>query len=218
MKRVLCVFAHPDDESFGPGGTIYKWAHNGAIIHLLCATRGENGNNHTKKETAKIRSQELKNATNILGIRKVTFLRFTDGCICNKELPSLMEKITRKVKSFQPDIMMTFDLNGVSGHIDHMTVASAVTKVFLDTDIAKKLYYYNVSRAISDQERDYFVYFPDGKRPEEADEIVDITSVYDKKVEAMKAHKTQMGDVDDILRLEKDLPKHEYFMVRCSTK
>lgn len=217
MKKVLCIFAHPDDESFGPGGTIAKWAKEGAEIHILCATRGQNGSNHTKKETAHIRSAELKKAAKILGVKKVTFLDFTDGCICNHELQHLMEKITQHVKSFKPDILMTFDLNGVSGHIDHIAVASAVTKVFNDTKVAQKLYYYNVSKYSSDQEKDYFIYFPDGKNEDEVDEVVDISGVYDIQVAAMKAHVSQMKDVEKILKKEEDQPKQELFVVKTVT-
>jgi len=213
-KKVLLVFSHPDDESFGPGGTIALWAKQGYEIHLISATKGENGNNHTKKETAKIRSRELTKAAKILGIKKVTFLRFTDGCICNRELQPLMKIIKRKIQSFKPDILLTFNLNGVSGHIDHMSVASAVTKVFDDTKIAEKLYYFTESRALSDKMKHYFIYFPEGKCREEVDEVVNIEEVYEQKVAAMHAHVSQTNDVRQILKLQKNLPKEEFFMVR----
>lgn len=217
MKRVLAVFAHPDDESFGPGGTLYLWAKQGAVIHLLCATRGENGNNHTTEETARIRSQELKNAAQILGIQNVSFLDFTDGCICNKDLQLLAKKIRQKVNRFKPNVIMTFNFNGVSGHIDHIAVTSAVTKVFDENTYADKLYYYSVSKEISDQNKDYFVHFPDGLEEGETDEVVDIEPIYDKKIEAMKAHASQMGDVKSILKNEKDLLKQELFIIRKRT-
>jgi LmbE family N-acetylglucosaminyl deacetylase len=218
VKKVLCIFAHPDDESFGPGGTIYIWAKKGIRIHLLCATRGQAGVNHTSKKTAIVRSRELRNASKILGIENVSFLNFIDGAISNKDLPFLMKKIKSKILSFQPDTLMTFNLNGVSGHIDHVSVASAVTKVFNDTGFAKKIYYFTESKRFSKQIHDYFVFFPEGIEDYEADEIVDTQHVYDKKIEAIYAHKSQKQDIDTILALEKNLPKKELFKVRIRLK
>ena len=43
MRTILAIFAHPDDESFGIGATLAKYAHEGAAVHYLCGTRGESG-------------------------------------------------------------------------------------------------------------------------------------------------------------------------------
>ncbi len=137
--RILCVFAHPDDESFGPGGTIALWAKQGAEIHLLSATRGEAGQGPHPRETAQIRSEELKQSAKILGVKTVEFLGFEDGKIGNSDLSKLEKIITEKIKSLQPDIVLTFNLNGVSGHLDHMAIASATTQSFRKTKIAKRL-------------------------------------------------------------------------------
>jgi len=126
MKRILAVFAHPDDETFGPGGTLLTWAKKGYEIHLLCVTHGENGMNNTKHHTAHVRERELKKAAKILGIARVEFLDFIDGTIGNHDIPRLREKITAKIRTFQPHRILTFDLTGVSGHLDHVAVANAV--------------------------------------------------------------------------------------------
>lgn len=218
MQKILAVFAHPDDESFGPGGFIAKKVKEGAEVHLLCATHGQAGKNTTGRDTAEVRAEELHNAAKILGIQHVTFYDFKDGCMCNSNIVSLMKLIAGKIESFRPDILLTFNLNGVSGHVDHMVVASAVTKVFDDTKIATKLYYFTESKALSEKMQNYFIYFPQGKIREEVDEVVDISDVYDTKVEAMHAHVSQNGDVDMFLSNKKDEPREEYFMVRTLTK
>jgi LmbE family N-acetylglucosaminyl deacetylase len=157
MQKILAIFAHPDDESFGPGGFIAKKVQEGAIVHIVCATRGQAGNNGTGRDTSEVRVEELQNAARILGVQDVTFFDFTDGCICNSNIASLMKLITEKVESFRPDILLTFNLNGVSGHVDHMAVASAVTKVFDDTKIAQKLYYFTESKSLSEKMQHYFI-------------------------------------------------------------
>lgn len=211
MKKVLAVFAHPDDESFGPGGTLGLWAERGAEIHLICATHGEAGQGVT---LGKIRSGELMAAGEILGIKKVEFFTFKDGKIGNQDLAELEKIITAKIKMFQPEIILTFDLNGVSGHLDHIAVASAATQAFRKTKIVKKLYYFCIPKTVSDMVGDYFIYFPEGKRPEEVDEKIDVSSVWEKRILAMDQHLSQKKDIDEIKKELELGNKEEWFMVR----
>lgn len=208
-KRVLCVFAHPDDETFGPGGTLIKWSKEGATIHLLCATKGEAGmKSHNSK-----RDKELLESAKLLGIKKVEFLGYIDGTLCNNMLQKLEEKIAEKIRSFKPDILLTFNFNGVSGHIDHIMVSSAVSHQFEKSDIPNKLYYYTALKAWSDLMKNYFIFVPSGLNRKDMDEIVDISDVWELKVKAMHKHESQIEDINKILAKEKLLPKADHFIV-----
>lgn len=218
MKKVLCVFAHPDDEAFGPGGTIAKWAREGTVIHLLCATKGENEvMKASKPKIGDTRSKELRSAAKILGIKKISFLGFSDGRICNNDLLKLEKIITKKIKSFNPHRILTFDLNGVSGHIDHIAVSSATTQAFKKTKIAKELYYYTLLKVHAQGMDDYFIHFPEGKEIHETDIILDVKDVWKIKVKAMYEHKSQLHDVKRILSKWEKLEKKEHFLVRRIT-
>jgi len=213
-KKVLAVFAHPDDESFGPGGILALWAEQGVEIHLLCATYGEAGQG---KKLGEIRSEELRVAGKILGIKKVEFLDFKDGRIGNQDLAKLEKIITDKVNRFRPDTILTFDLNGVSGHLDHIAVASATTQAFRKTMIAKRLYYFTIPKTFSDMVKDYFIYFPEGKRPEEADEKIDVSSVWKKRISAMDQYQSQKKDIDEIKKKLELGNKEEWFTVKLKS-
>lgn len=220
-RRVLCVFAHPDDEAFGPGGTIALWTRQGAEINLVCATRGENGlpadktgNSPNPRETSRIRSQELKKSAKILGVKSVEFLDFQDGHIGNNDLQKLEAAITRRIRSLRPDLLLTFNLNGVSGHLDHIAVASAATQAFRKTKIAKKLYYFTVPNVISRLNADYFIYFPEGPDPDDMDEIIDVSSVWDVRMKAMDQHQSQAKDVVAVKSKLATWEQKECFMVR----
>ncbi len=78
-KRLMLAFPHPDDESFGPGGTIAKYAREGTAVHYVCATRGEVGTvdaalikpyGHLPADLrlGALRGQELRNAADVLGL------------------------------------------------------------------------------------------------------------------------------------------------------
>src|SRR3989344_5772968 len=116
-RRLLAVFAHPDDEAFGPGGTIAKYASSGVDIHLLCATKGEEGewdDTHRssvqlsgQKRIEHVREEELKRSAKILGVKSVEFLGFVDGRLCNAIYHDMAKKIVDKIKSFKPHVVLT---------------------------------------------------------------------------------------------------------------
>ncbi len=216
MKPLVAIFAHPDDEAFGPSGTIAKFSKT-HDIYLICATGGEVGKNslpQTEKALSQVRKQELLASSKILGVKKVYFLGFEDGMLSNNLYHKLASKIERKLKELKPEIVITFEPRGVSGHIDHITVSFVTTFVVKKLNFVKKLLYY----CITDTERtkykrDYFIYFPDGYKHNEIDWKNDISSVWDTKVKAMKAHKSQKHDCDVILKVLEKLPRKENFLL-----
>src|SRR3954453_17982021 len=83
-KTLLAVLAHPDDESFGPGGTLARYAAQGVDVHLACATRGESGTVEPKHlvgyaDIASLRIAELNCAVRVLGLTGLHYLGFRDS-------------------------------------------------------------------------------------------------------------------------------------------
>lgn len=214
-KRLLVVIAHPDDEAFGPGGTLAKYAREGVNIQLLCATRGEEGKTveDETRSLGEIRAKELEEAAAILGIKDVEFLGFQDGYLSNVLYHDIADKISEKIDAFEPQVVLTFDRLGISGHIDHIVMAMTTTFAFIKQTKAKKLYYHVLDKALTDKMPPYFIYVPEGYAKEQITTTIDISSVWDTKVKAMHAHKSQMRDVDRILSVRKNLPKEEYYIL-----
>jgi N-acetylglucosamine malate deacetylase 2 len=208
-KTIAAIFAHPDDEAFGPSGTLAKLSRN-YDVYLLCATRGEMGGTHNK--LAQIRSRELKESAKILGIKKVYFLGFLDGTLSNNLYHVLAEKIEKRLKILKPQTIMTFEPRGISGHIDHVAVSLVTTFVFYKLPFIKKLLYYCIGQDERRKIDNYFIYFPPGYKSSEIDKTVKIEDVWDKKVKAMFVHKSQIHDAKRILKMLKILPKEEHFL------
>ena len=210
-KTIVGIFAHPDDETFGAGGTLAKLAKTNDV-YILCATKGEIGQNYLKKgKLDDVRSRELLNAAKILGVKKVYFLGFTDGTLSNGLYHKLAAKITTHLKKIKPETIITFEPQGVSGHIDHITVSMVSSFVFWKLPFIKNLW--QVCRPYSKQRFDYFIYFPKGYKKEEIDKTVNIEDVWDQKVKAMMEHKSQIKDINRILKSSQNFPKEEYFLV-----
>jgi len=220
-KKILAVFAHPDDEAFGPGGTLAKYSALGVEIHLLCATRGERGqgdkNSKLKKELEihLVREKELLRSAEILGVKKVEFLDFIDGQLSNAIYHKLAQKIISKIESFKPQVIITFDRLGISGHLDHIAVSMVATYSYLKTYEASKLYYLCLSKQQRRQEGDdYFVYFPEGYSEKQITTRIDYTKFFKKKVAAMYQHRSQLPDVKFIHSYLKKIAKVDNYILQ----
>lgn len=209
-QNVVAIFAHPDDEAFGPGGTIYKLSKN-HNVYIICATKGEAGGTH--KNIAQIRTHELSQCAKILGVKEIFFLGFRDGMLSNAIYHKIASKIEAKLNELEPTTVITFEPRGVSGHIDHVVISLVTTYVFKKSKYIKKLMYY----CISDQERkkfsdQYFVYFPPGYKKSDISETFDVSDVWSIKVRAMRTHSSQKEDVSKFLSAMEKAPKVENFM------
>lgn len=211
-KVVVAVFAHPDDESFGPSGTIAKFAQSGDV-YVLCATKGESGMG-ASSNLAEVRAQELLESAKILGVKNVYFLGFVDGTLSNSIYHKLAAKIEQKLKHLRPEILMTTEPRGVSGHIDHITVSMVTSYVFGKLPFIKTLMYYCIDEKAAAKMSNYFIYFPPGYKRSQVDKVVNIEKYWHLKRKSMLAHRSQIKDARTVLGRIKDLPKEEYFFIK----
>jgi len=215
MKRLVCVFAHPDDEAFGPSGTIHLYTKTHEV-YLICVTNGDAGeNSHTtsKLPLGKIRQRELRASSKFLGTKKVFFLNYADGSLNNLLYHEIVKKIKKITDRLKPELLLTFEPRGVSGHLDHIAVSMMTSFVFEHSNHIRKLLHYCLSKKLTDKMGEYFIHRPDGYTDEEIDETVDITAVRDIKTKSMLLHKSQVHDSKRILKLFGTLTQ-EYFLVK----
>ncbi|MCI0710358.1 MAG: PIG-L family deacetylase [Chloroflexi bacterium] len=127
--RLLCVFAHPDDEALGAGGILAKYAAEGVETFLITATRGEHGwfgapeEYPGPQELGRIREAELMESARVLGIKEVTLLDYEDGHLDQAEPWQVIDRIVGEIRRIKPDVVVTFDLNGAYGHPDHIAIS-----------------------------------------------------------------------------------------------
>ena len=127
--RLLCVFAHPDDESMGMGATIAKYSTEGVETSLVCATRGERGwfgpqeQNPGLVALGKLREAELRRAAGTLGMRAVHFLDYIDGDLDQADPLDVIGRIVLHIRAIQPQVIVTFPPDGNYGHPDHIAIS-----------------------------------------------------------------------------------------------
>ena len=139
--------AHPDDETFGLGGTLALYANRGVKVHLVCATRGEVGTVSPEfmqgfSSIADLRVHELLCAAELLGLEKVHFLDYRDSGMAGTEdnnhpraLAQANEEqvagsIVRIMRQVQPQVVVTFDPDGGYGHPDHIAIHKATARAY----------------------------------------------------------------------------------------
>ena len=149
--KLMCVLAHPDDESLGTGGTLAKYAAEGVDTYLVTATRGErgrfgdNGVRPAAEVVASTREAELLAAAKELGIREVEFLGYPDGGLDAVDPAAAQEAIARHLRRVKPHVVITFGPEGAYGHPDHIAISQLTTAAIVhaaDSDfMVSKLYY-----------------------------------------------------------------------------
>ncbi len=130
--RLLCIFAHPDDEVFCSGGTIAKYVSIGAEVMVISATRGDAGqirdaNIATRRTLGKVREAELHESCRHLGAQHVACLDCGDGTLKDLDLDILVENCVKIIREFRPDVVITFGPDGAYGHPDHIVIGEATT-------------------------------------------------------------------------------------------
>lgn len=217
-KNILCVIAHPDDEAFGPSGTLalLSKTHN---VHIVCVTDGASDVRfHPMGEKlAAIRSKELQQSAEIIGATSVHFLGYKDGSLCNNLYHEIAQKIDDLCASLNVRLLITQEPRGVSGHLDHIALSMISTFVYEKRLSIETTWYYCITKEVRSSIPSYFIHFPDGYERRDIDLIVDISAVLPQKIAAIKYHASQINDVERILHRMPNFPKEECFLVRSRT-
>lgn len=144
---LLAVLAHPDDETFGMGGTLAMYARKGVKVYLVCATRGEVGEMDERmlkgfQSPAERREAELRCAAEKLGLTDVFFLNYRDSgmpgspdnrhpqALAAAPIDEVAERVTCFIRMLRPQVVITFDPIGGYRHPDHIAIHNATVKAF----------------------------------------------------------------------------------------
>ena len=195
MKRLLCVFAHPDDVCLGRGGVIAQCAIDGGEVFITTFTAGEAGTIGISKtlgpeELARRRRVELAEACEALGVAGHRILDAPDRHVNEVDRAWAVREIVADMNRFRPQIVLTFHHLGVSGHPDHIAVADYLDEAFAAVPDGPVAYFgWGLPSAkIELYERPNLVPIPDD---EIAASVPIGTEAMDRKVDAIRAHRTQ---------------------------
>ena len=200
-QNVLVITAHPDDPDFGAAGTVSKWTDQGVHVAYLIVTDGSKGSEDpemTSERLSSIRKKEQINAAKLVGVNDVHFLDFPDGQIFNT--PELRERIVYYIRKLRPDLIITHDpLNFIMNnerinHPDHRNVGETTLDCIFPLSRDRLTYLEHEKEGLKPHKvLDILLQFTT-----EPNYFSDITETFDKKIEALAEHKTQIKDIEMI--------------------
>jgi len=140
-RGLLAIFAHPDDETFGAGGTMGLAAAAGVPTWIVCATDGDQGGEEGARALdPQLRRGELRCAMTALGVGEPIFLGYGDsgmegwakpaGCLALADEEEVVERLVAVIRDLRPATVVTFDPGGIYGHPDHVTISARATEAF----------------------------------------------------------------------------------------
>lgn len=152
--KLLYIFPHPDDESFGPAGAINQQVRDGNEVHLLTLTKGGATQVRHKlglsiEEMGEIRYQEMLKVKRTLNLSGLTILDYPDSGL--KELdPRVLEKeVAKETERIKPSVIITYPVHGGSGFHDHLVTYAIVKRTYLEmkdngADYLKRLAFFTM--------------------------------------------------------------------------
>lgn len=198
-RRFMVIVAHPDDADFGPAATSARWIDDGAEGWLVCCTSGDAGAEDPDLdpvELAALREREQRDAAAIVGYAGVTFLHQPDGALAN-DLP-LREQLVREIRRFRPDAVLCADpevifyRDGGVNHTDHraagMAAVDAVYPAARNPMAFPWLYREGLEKHVV---RRLYLFWTE--RP---NVWVDVSSTIGRKLDALRAHVSQIHEPD----------------------
>ena len=212
---LLFSFAHPDDESFSGAGTAMKYRAAGARIVLSTATLGERGKCGdppvcSPEELPRVRERELRAAAAVIGFDELHLLGYRDRELADAPVDEIRGTLVTLIRRERPAVVFTFDPNGFNVHPDHVAIsrftsdaiaAAADSRWFPDSGpphVVQRLLWTPqlppwdvVDRGSTD--------FPS------ADFVIDVSDFYERRVAALRAHRTQHLSIDKYFMSRPDL-------------
>ena len=200
-ERVLVISAHPDDPDFGAAGVVALWADQGAEVYYVVVTDGSKGSadpDMTSERLVEMRQAEQRAAAKAVGVKDVLFLGYPDGA--TKNTPELRRDLVRLIRQYKPDVAVTHDptvrirANSYLNHNDHRAVGDATLDAIFPLARDRLNYPEHEAEGLEPHKvLDIFLTFSN-----EPNYWVDISSVMDKKVSALRKHESQFDDMDEL--------------------
>ena len=199
-RRALVISAHPDDIEFGCAGTMCRWVDEGWDVRYVIATSGQKGVQDARQdpeEFGRLREEESRRAAEICGVSDVTFLRWMDSEVEYGQ--ALLKDLSRQFRRHRPHRLITMDPQSLPtdmfvNHPDHRFVAQAALDMTLTGGTTAAIF---PELALEEglepwrELEETWIFGPAG-----GPTAVDITDTVERKLDALQAHVSQVGEWD----------------------
>ena len=201
LGTVLMVWAHPDDETYLAGGVSALLTDAGHRVVCITATRGEAGGD------GQVRTLELEQALDVVGVSEHHWLDYPDGGCAEVDADEAVTRIRSIVDEVQPDTVLTFGPDGITGHPDHQTVSAWVDGALTGRDVRLLHAVEREERVDRELDEEFGVYELGSARMLPDDEIDLLLRpdgvLLDRKISALLLQKSQTGGLVDAVGIKR---------------
>lgn len=153
-RKILYIFPHPDDESFGPAAAMHSQIEKGHEVYLLTLTKGgATKQRHelglTVAEMGEVRHEEMREVEKVLRLSGMTVMDFPDSGLKESDTRILERAVQKHIEEIRPDIVVSYPVHGISGFHDHLVTHAAVKRVYMEmqdagADFLKRLAFFTL--------------------------------------------------------------------------
>lgn len=196
-QRVMVVVAHPDDIEFGCAGSVAKWTAQGVDVIYVMLTDGAAGSNEVgvnPYELARLREEEQAAAAAKVGVSHIIYLRHRDGAL--EPTIELRREVTRLIRKYKPDRVVAQDPSTIFvedryiNHPDHRAAGEIATYAVFPSAESRLAFPELLEEGLEPHRvLDLWLHLT-----LEANHFEDITETIDKKLDALREHRSQLGD------------------------
>lgn len=209
-RTILCVYAHPDDESFGPAAVLARYTRAGTKVYGLFFTRGQHGQSvlqppPSPEELGQLREADLREAAAETGFAGVEVLDYEDGTLDLAPPRQLEDHVMTTIERDQPDVLITFGPGGITHHPDHLAVHRAAVKAFrhaVGNGMGLQELYYDAVPPEQAQAMD-LAGLPDGS----PNTWIDAIPAAEIQLAALRAHARHVADAAEMVQRLESQPR-----------
>ena len=181
--KILYIYPHPDDESFGPAHVMNKQRRDGHEVYLLTLTKGgatkqRHKYNYSIEEMGEVRYQEMLKVADVLNLSGMTVLDLPDSGLKEMDPRDIETVIRQEIEDIQPQVVVTYAVHGISGFHDHLVAHAVVKRVFVEmkgqVNYLKRLAMVTITEEDSKRAE---LFHLSGSKPEEIDCVVEVDPV-----------------------------------------
>ena len=217
--RILYVFPHPDDESYGPARVMSWQRRQGYEVYLLTLTRGgatrqRHKYGYSVAEMGEVRYKEMLDVARVLDLTGMTVLVLPDSGLKEMDPREIETAIAAHIESVQPDVVVTYAVHGISGFFDHLVAHAVVKRVYVElrerVPNLKRLAFYT----ITEEEAAQFEWVHlTGSKPEDIDVVVPLDEVdLEAMRRALDCYVTYAATIEES-GIKRDIPREAVFEI-----
>jgi LmbE family N-acetylglucosaminyl deacetylase len=179
--RILYIFPHSDDESYGPAPAMHKQRREGHEVHLFTLTKGgatrqRHKYGYSVEEMGNVRYQEMQCVAQVLDLSGLNVLDLPDSGLKEMDPRAIEAPVRDEITRLQPHVVVTYAVHGISGFHDHLVAHAAVKRAYVEVKehvpAAQRLAFYTITEEQAAQSPHYHL---SGSTAAEIDCVVDVT-------------------------------------------